>query len=54
MDKLVPILLVTGLVFGIAGIVLAASGQTVLGIAFLAVGIADAAVAMVVRNRAGH
>jgi len=26
----------------------------VLGLAFLAVGIADAAVAMVVRNRAGH
>ena len=54
MDKLVPILLVTGVVFGIAGIVLAASGQTVLGLALLAVGIADAAVAMVFRGRAGH
>jgi hypothetical protein len=54
MDKVVPILLVTGAVFGVAGIVLAASGQTVIGFAFLAVGIADAAIAMVFRSRAGH
>ena len=36
---------------GILGIGLASSGQTVLGLALLAVGIADAAVAMVMRAR---
>jgi hypothetical protein len=54
MDKIVPIVLVTGAVFGVAGIVLAASGRTVIGLAFLAVGIADAAIALVLRSRAGH
>jgi hypothetical protein len=54
MDKLVPIVLLTGVAFGIVGLVLAASGQTVLGLAMLAVGIADAAVALVLRNRSGR
>jgi hypothetical protein len=51
MIRFVPFLLASGLVLGIAGIVLAASGETVLGLALLAVGIADAAVALVVRSR---
>lgn len=51
MSLLVPILLVSGAGFGIVGIVLAASGQTVIGLALLAVGIADAAVALVLRSR---
>jgi hypothetical protein len=51
MHRIVPFLVVSGIVFGIAGIVLAASGNTVIGLALLGVGIADAAVAMVVRAR---
>ena len=51
MSRLVPFLLLSGAALGIVGIVLAASGQTVLGLALLAVGIADAAIAMVVRAR---
>jgi hypothetical protein len=51
MIRLVPFLVASGIVLGIAGIVLAASGETVLGLALLAVGIADAAVALVVRSR---
>ena len=51
MRRLVPFLLLSGAALGIAGIVLAAIGETVLGLALLAVGIADAAVAMVVRSR---
>lgn len=51
MSRLVPFLLLSGAALGIVGIVLAASGQTVIGLALLAVGIADAAIAMVVRAR---
>ena len=51
MSRFVPFLLVSGAALGIVGIVLAASGQTVLGLALLAVGIGDAAVAIVVRSR---
>ena len=53
MSRLVPFLLLSGAALGIAGIVLAASGQTVIGLALLAVGIADAAVALVLRSRGG-
>lgn len=51
MARLVPFLLLSGAVLGIVGIVLAVSGETVLGLALLAVGVADAAVALVVRSR---
>jgi len=51
MSRLVPILLVSGAALGIVGAVLAASGETVIGLALLAVGIADAAVALVLRSR---
>ena len=51
MSRLVPFLLLSGAALGIVGIVLAAAGQTVLGLALLAVGIGDAAIAMVVRAR---
>lgn len=51
MSRLVPFLLLSGAALGIVGIVLAASGQTVIGLALLAVGIADAAIALVVRSR---
>jgi hypothetical protein len=51
MQRLVPFLLLSGVVLGVAGIVFAATGQTVIGLALLAVGIADAAVAFVVRSR---
>lgn len=54
MERLVPILLVSGAALGIVGIVLAASGQTVIGVALMAVGIADAAIALAMRARAGH
>jgi hypothetical protein len=53
MNFLVPILLVSGAGLGIVGIVLAASGQTMIGLALLAVGIADAAIALVLRSRRG-
>jgi len=51
MSRLVPFLLLSGAVLGVAGIVFALSGETVLGLALLAVGIADAAIALVVRAR---
>ncbi len=51
MQRVVPILLVTGVVLGIAGIVFAATGQAVIGLALLAVGIADVVVALVLRGR---
>jgi hypothetical protein len=51
MSRLVPFLLLFGAVLGIAGIVLAASGETVIGLALLAVGISDVAAALVVRSR---
>lgn len=51
MSRLVPFLLLSGAVLGVAGIVLAMSGETVIGLALLAVGIGDAAAALVVRAR---
>jgi len=51
MTRLVPFLLVSAGLLGIAGVVLAASGEKVIGIALLAVGISDAAAAMVLRSR---
>jgi hypothetical protein len=49
----VPILFVTGVVLGIAGIVFAATGQTVIGLSLLAVGITDVVIALVLRGRGG-
>jgi hypothetical protein len=51
MSRLVPLLLLSGAVLGGAGIVLSLSGETVIGPALLAVGIVDAAIALVVRAR---
>ncbi len=51
MSRIVAFLLLSGAVLGIAGIVFAASGQTVIGLALLAVGMADSAVALVLRSR---
>ena len=51
MSRLVPLLLLSGAVLGVAGIVLALSGETVIGLALMAVGIVDAAIALVVRAR---
>lgn len=51
MHRIVPFLLLSGATLGIVGIVLATSGQTVIGLALLAVGVADAAVALVLRSR---
>jgi len=51
MSRLVPFLLLSGAVLGVAGIVFALSGETVLGLALLAVGIADAAIARITTLR---
>ena len=51
MSRLVPVLLLSCAVLGVAGIVLASSGETVIGLALLAVGIVDAAIVLVVRAR---
>lgn len=52
MHRVVPFLLLSGAAFGIAGVVLAASGRTMIGLVLLAVGIGDAAIALVLRTRA--
>ncbi len=54
MDMLVRILLLTGVGFGLAGLVLAVTGEPLLGLAFVVVAIADVALALVFRRRAGH
>jgi len=51
MQRVVPFLLVSGVVLGIAGIVFAATGQAVIGLALIAVGIADTVVALALRSR---
>jgi len=54
MGSLVRILVLMGAGFGVAGIVLAVRGEPLLGLAFVVVAIADVALALVLRRRAGH
>ncbi len=54
MGSLVRILVLMGVGFGVAGIALALRGEPLLGLAFVVVAIADVALALVLRRRAGH
>ena len=53
MQRLVPILRLVGIGFGVAGLALVLSGEPVIGSAFVAVGIVDVVLALVMERRAG-